>query len=285
MTAPLEAGPSRVVGPAGAPSATSSLPDLEPVPTAVPPRKDPQVQLAQLVRRRPADAQAPAADQTAQAAPAPAPVPSLRPAQEPEPPVVDLPPIDGAPEVVVPNLDNPDDDDVPRAAPLPGAHDEDVPRAAPLPGARDDEPAPPVRRDGTERTAPAPKPVRAPIMAGSQRVTSIFPRSGRRVDIQALPVTPDGTRTFIYRGGVNIVTRHPKFGIIDIEAESAVIWKHPDPKKGQGIVGPNGELFEDPNQPMEVYAEGDVILRRMRTRSPAGRTSAPFDPRGLFTTS
>ena len=99
-------------------------------------------------------------------------------------------------------------------------------------------------------------------MAGSQRVTSIFPRSGRKVDIQALPVTPDGTRTFIYRGGVNIVTRHPKFGIIDIEAESAVIWKHPDPKKGQGIVGPNGELIEDPNQPMEVYAEGNVILRQ-----------------------
>ena len=72
LTAPLEAGPSPLVGSAGASSSTSSLPDLEPVPTAVPPRKDPQVQLAQLVRRQPADAQAPAADQTAQAAPAPA---------------------------------------------------------------------------------------------------------------------------------------------------------------------------------------------------------------------
>ena len=216
------------------------------MPTAVPPRKDPQVQLAQLVRRQPADAQAPAADQTAQAVPAPAPVPSLRPAQDPEPPIVDLPPIDGAPEVVVPNLDNP----------------EDVPRAAPLPARVRMNPLPRCAAMGRSGPPPLPSPPTAPIMAGSQRVTSIFPRSGRKVDIQALPVTPDGTRTFIYRGGVNIVTRHPKFGIIDIEAESAVIWKHPDPKKGQGIVGPNGELIEDPNQPMEVYAEGDVILRQ-----------------------
>ena len=93
-------------------------------------------------------------------------------------------------------------------------------------------------------------------------MTSIYPRSGRKVDIQFLPVTPDGTRTVIYRGGVNIVTRHPKFGIIDIEADSAVIWRQPDPKKGKESVGPNGELIEDANQPMEVYLEGNVIFRQ-----------------------
>ncbi len=66
----------------------------------------------------------------------------------------------------------------------------------------------------------------------------------------------------IYRGGVNIVTKTPQHGIVDIEAESAVIWRHPDPKKGEEVHGPNGELIENANQPMEVYLEGNVILRQ-----------------------
>ena len=66
----------------------------------------------------------------------------------------------------------------------------------------------------------------------------------------------------IYRGGVNIVTKTPQLGIVDIEAESAVIWRHPDPKKGEEVHGPNGELIENANQPMEVYLEGNVILRQ-----------------------
>ncbi len=93
-------------------------------------------------------------------------------------------------------------------------------------------------------------------------MTSIFPRSGRKVDIQFLPKQPDGTQVVIYRGGVNIVTKTPQFGIMDIEAESAVIWRHPDPKKGEEVRGPNGELIENANQPMEVYLEGNVILRQ-----------------------
>ena len=114
---------------------------------------------------------------------------------------------------------------------------------------------------GRLRAAAAPLPS-APITPGSQRVTSIFPRSGRKVDIQFLPEQPDGTRVVIYRGGVNIVTKTPKQGIVDIESESAVIWRHPDPKKGEEVRGPNGELIENANQPMEVYLEGNVILRQ-----------------------
>jgi hypothetical protein len=97
-------------------------------------------------------------------------------------------------------------------------------------------------------------------MPGSFRVTSVFPRSGRKVDVQINKV-PDGT-IVVYRGGVNIVTKTPQFGIVDLEAESAVVWRHPDPKEGEKPVGPNGELIEDANQPMEVYLEGDVILRQ-----------------------
>ena len=198
------------------------------------------------MRRQPADAQAPAADQTAQAAPAlPAPVPSLRPAQDPEPPVVDLPPIDGAPEVVVPNLDNPED--VPRARAL-------ARRAR----GRTRSPHAP-RWDGADR--PRSKAAFGTEMAGTQRVTSIFPRSGRKVDIQALPVTPDGTRTFIYRGGVNIVTRHPKFGIIDIEAESAVIWNIPIPRRARSR-RTQRRADRGPQSAHGGLPEGDVILRQ-----------------------
>ncbi len=57
-------------------------------------------------------------------------------------------------------------------------------------------------------------------------------------------------------------TTSPKFGVVDIEAESAVVWRHPDPKKGEAVYGPNGELIESANQPMEVYLEGDVIFRQ-----------------------
>ena len=49
---------------------------------------------------------------------------------------------------------------------------------------------------------------------------------------------------------------------MDIEAESAVVWRHPDPKKGEEVYGPNGELIENANQPMEVYLEGNVIFRQ-----------------------
>ena len=50
-------------------------------------------------------------------------------------------------------------------------------------------------------------------------------------------------------------------GTVDIEADSAVIWHGPAPK-GEPVKAP-GELFvEDGRQPMEVYLEGNVILRQ-----------------------
>ncbi len=76
-------------------------------------------------------------------------------------------------------------------------------------------------------------------------------------------VLPDGTEIWVCRGGVNIVTRADKFGIIDIEADQAVIWHGPSPENGKPIQGPNGEWIDDANkQPMEVYLEGNVIVRQ-----------------------
>ena len=67
-----------------------------------------------------------------------------QPADSGEPPNIDLPPIEGAQDVEVPNLRNP----------------EDVPRTQPLPGATEDQPAPPARpnRAGTEAKSRGPSP-------------------------------------------------------------------------------------------------------------------------------
>jgi hypothetical protein len=78
-----------------------------------------------------------------------------------------------------------------------------------------------------------------------------------------LPATPDGVVTYICRGGINLVTKSPKFGTIDIEADEAVIWRGPDREKGAPAIGPNGETFvDDSSVPMEVYMEGNVVLRQ-----------------------
>ncbi|MGC8640606.1 MAG: hypothetical protein ACP5XB_12090, partial [Isosphaeraceae bacterium] len=217
-------------------------PDLEPVPEKPAPKRDPQIERAVLVPASLVETQTqpPAGGQTRPAAP-PA---TAQPADEP--PMIDLPPIEGAQDVEVPNLGN----------------HEDVPRAQPLPGATEDQPAPPIREDETKpKKKPAPLPT-APLEAGSFRVTKVRPRSGRKMDVQILRKETDGTQVILYRNGVNIVTRTPSNGILDIEAESAVIWKHPAPKKGEQLRGPNGEWIDKPNQPMEVYLEGDVILRQ-----------------------
>ena len=86
---------------------------------------------------------------------------------------------------------------------------EDVPKSRPCP-------APPktslrLRRDRTirdRRRNPRLCP-RRPLQTGSFRVTTIWPRSGRKMDIQTLPEQADGTRVIIIRGGVNIVTQTP----------------------------------------------------------------------------
>ena len=223
-------------------SASPPLPELEPVPERQPARRDRELKPARFELQDPPQGREPPPDvEVPEAAPAPG--------RADGPPRIDLPPIEGEKDVVVPNLTIPTTSREP----------------SPCPARAMDQPAPPLRREKPDAVSPAPaaapSPPSAPILAGTQRVTSIFPRSGRKVDIQ-FNKAPDGTITVIYRGGVNIVTRTPQFGVVDLEAESAVIWRHPDPKEGEKPRGPNGELIEDANQPMEVYLEGDVILRQ-----------------------
>ena len=169
-------------------------------------------------------------------------------------PVIDLPPIEGAPEVQVPKLPSNREDLPPNIEPLPGA---DGPVSVPaLPGSK-------PRQGADSGNRPPPPPPVVPIMPGSQRLTTLFPRSGRKLEMKKLPTTPDGVEIWICRGGINIVTRHPKFGTIDIEADEAVIWRGPGPQKGEPVTGPHGEMWvDDARQPMEVYLEGNVVLRQ-----------------------
>jgi hypothetical protein len=159
------------------------------------------------------------------------------------PPVVEPPDLDRAP--VVPRTPPVVDGGLPPtdAEPLPG------------PGGG---PAPPLR---AEPAAPAPAAPTVPILPGSQRITRTFPRNGTPMQLQRLPVV-NGMETTVIRGGVNIVTESPQFGTLDIVADSVVIWRRVD-EKGHGItLGPNGEEIEDARQPMELYLEGDVIVRQ-----------------------
>ncbi len=168
-----------------------------------------------------------------------------------QPPIIDLPPIEGAPEVQVPDL-------------TPGRQDR-PPDLQPLPGADGDitVPALPDGTPGQSIGRPAPEPPVVPIMPGSQRITRFLSRSGRPLDMQLIDKTPAGVETYLVRGGINIITQAPRFGTIDIEADSAVIWRSPSPAKGESYKAPAGDLWaDDSKQPMEVYLEGNVVLRQ-----------------------
>ena len=99
-----------------------------------------------------------------------------------------------------------------------------------------------------------------PLFPGSQRVTRISPR-GSGLIVQRLP-TVNGLDTVIARGGVNIVTRSGQFGEVDISADSAVIWRRLGADGRPITTGPNGEEIEDAHTAMEIYLEGNVVLRQ-----------------------
>ena len=82
---------------------------------------------------------------------------------------------------------------------------------------------------------------------------------------------------YVVRNGVNIVTQAPgKFGIIDIEADQAVIWRGPDPEEGQAQRGPNGEYIDEPvNSPWRSTSRGMSSSGRTRGSGPARATSGP----------
>ncbi len=174
----------------------------------------------------------------AQAAAEDPPVRPEEPPAEDTPPRVELPPIEAAP--VVPNLEAPAIEPPAETLPLP------------LPGP-DNKPAPPLRQE-----RPPTPPAVAPIIPGTQRITRIHARSGGPdFQVQALPRTKEGVSIFVVRGGVNLVTESPQYGMIDLEADSAIIWRYSTPQ-----IGPNNENIDSIHSPMEVYLEGNVVIRQ-----------------------
>lgn len=172
---------------------------------------------------------------------------------EAEAPPADIPPSAG-PEIAPPSRI----DDAPPAAEIPEERPLD-----PIPG---DTPALeppadiPLRVDAAPGGAPA-----APIRPESQRVIRILPRSGGTgVSGEVLDIAPDGTRTVIYQGGVNLIAKSiKKFGTVDISADQVVVWIKPSPnKRDSARVNENLDLELDDDQPVEVYMEGNVVFRQ-----------------------
>ncbi len=101
-----------------------------------------------------------------------------------------------------------------------------------------------------------------PLFPSTPRITSISPRNGGpNYKIENLP-TVDGTVTTIIRGGVHIVTSTEKNGDIDMEADNVIIWRRLKQGGKEYSTGPNGEQIEDANAPIEIYLEGNVMVRQ-----------------------
>lgn len=188
------------------------------------------------------------------------------------PPASDLPPLieapqgDSPPPSATPGFD--DSTALPEALPPLGNPPTDL---EPLPGP-DGGPASPTRPAGPGARVQDPGSLAMPITPGTQRVTRIWSRNGGPdFKVQELKTTDDHVQTFTLRGGVSILTESPApNGVIDLSADSAIIWRRVDPNKPKGkSIGPDGVIVDDAGQPMEIYLEGNVVVRQ-DTREIAG---------------
>ena len=125
-----------------------------------------------------------------------------------------------------------------------------------------DAPSPPIATPAAPRRSPERL---SPILPGTQRVTQIYPRTGNpKFEVERR--VSNGTETITIRGGVRIVTKAPKLGIIELAADHAVIWRKLDPKSVGVIRDGSGKEIDDARQPMEVYLEGDVVFKQDEQR-------------------
>src|SRR4029077_14663179 len=101
----------------------------------------------------------------------------------PQRPEIDLPPIEAMPGVQVPNLSPNPEDLPPNIEPLPDGDKSisvpSLPRTGPGQGGN--------AAPGAGGQFPV-----VPISPGTQRTTSLFPRSGRQLQIVQFPATPEG---------------------------------------------------------------------------------------------
>ena len=270
------AGPSP--GPAATPPASGRRPPMAPVETVSnrpPPDQGP-------VPRLPPIATSTSAAPPPEAAVAPTAGPGGLPGSEvlpfgsaaaspSGPPKVDLEVRQAqAPRVNPPSTAFPDDFSAqPVPDPMPAA---DLPPLAPNSVPLGPSASPPVVDDAPTNlrplpdAAPTPPPSLptdplAPVLVDSQRITEIFPR-GIGNQIVAESVQPDGTQILRINNGVNIKTISKEQGIVDIEADNAVIWRRSEGRSGPPRVDFNGNLVDNNTDPLEFYLEGHVVFRQ-----------------------
>ncbi len=103
----------------------------------------------------------------------------------------------------------------------------------------------------------------APFNPNTFRIVRIYQRDGGPLaSIETQPTTDQGVEVVVIKGGVNVITEDKKSGIVDVTADSVVIWRGTDPKFNPARIGPNGERIEDPGQRLEMYFEGNVVYRQ-----------------------
>ena len=100
------------------------------------------------------------------------------------------------------------------------------------------------------------------VEPGSQRVTTIYPRGLGEIQLESLPVQSDGTQIMVIRNGVNIQTRSKEQGIVDIEADSIVIWRRSEGRQGPARLDYNNQFIDNNTDPLEFYLEGHVVFRQ-----------------------
>ena len=123
-----------------------------------------------------------------------------------------------------------------------------------------------------------------PKMPSRPRVTSIFARGAKRLEITQLAQTIEGVQTLNCRGGIRIVSTSSRFGIVSMEATEAVIVRNTYRKKVEPVSGPHpgqpdlgsrlpdGAVWvEEDELPMQVQLKGVVILHQEQAKN-AGKS-------------
>lgn len=135
--------------------------------------------------------------------------------------------------------------------------------------------APPAAGDGElvppSELGPAAQPLGppvGPVLPGSRRIINISMRDSGANYSYDTQVLPDGRVRIVVRGGVNVTTEAPGQGVLDVSADNAVIWARLD-GGGEPPASGGGPINQAADMPLELYLEGNVIVRHDR-REQAG---------------
>ena len=119
--------------------------------------------------------------------------------------------------------------------------------------------------------------IRAPVLPDTRQGFTI--NLGPNAQAEQLE-TPEGDVTYILRGGVNVIADMPRkpdvplppgypgpYSTVDVTADSIVLWTR---KKGARRAGPDAPVRQEEDEPLQLYAEGNVRIRQDE-RKVAGR--------------